>query len=199
MILSVISAVSPLLPIVLGFRNAPKSYIWWYAWVCLLSDLAIFLSKHYYEARYAWIANLFVVAEFLLFLLYFREKIFNRSKWLPAFIGLGLLLFVLTFKGWFIINRIGVSIFLVFYIVICVISYYRILKEQQAVHLEKSSVFWVTTGIFIYSSGTFFLFLGADALAVSSKDAATFLLAFFAPFNILKNVMLGIALSKKES
>lgn len=197
MILSLISTISPVLPIALGIRK-PKSYIWWYAWVCLLSDLAISLSKHHFFVKYAWIANLFVVIEFVLFLSYFKTNVFKGNNLLLAVMGLGLLLFLLTFKGWFIINRMGVSIFLVFYIVICVVSYYKILKEQQDVHLEKSSVFWVITGIFIYSSGTFFLFLGADALAGSNKEAGSFLLTFFAPFNILKNIMLGIALSKKE-
>jgi hypothetical protein len=203
MLLSFISILSPLFPILLGAKRNRRSYIWWYAWAGMIADLVVFFLKHICKQPTAWVSNVFVITEFVLILLYFSAKVF-RFKIFPLLVmmGTGLIFFAFTtfyFKGPFKVNLIGISVLNVIYIILCVLGYYRILKEQQIVHLEKYSGFWIISGIFIYASGSFFLFLEADALtAVNAKLMMMFWLSLFAPLNTLKNILLGIGLSKSE-
>lgn len=102
-------------------------------------------------------------------------------------------------QGWFVINRTGMCVLLSIYMLTCIAGFHKILKEQKTLHLEHSSFFWVNVAILIYSSGAFFLLLGADTIRAMNKEAITHLWnTLFLPLNILKNILLGIALSKKE-
>jgi hypothetical protein len=117
-------------------------------------------------------------------------------------LGVGFSFFIIhtsLTKGWFVINRVGTSVLLSIYTLCCIAGFLKILKEQRILHLEKSYQFWANVAILIYSSGAFFIFLAADTIRAENKAAMSQLWGtLFLSLNILKNILLGIALSKKE-
>lgn len=202
MVLLLISILSPLIPLVTGYRQARRNPLWWYALICILSDTSIFIVKRALHLNFAWIANLFVIAELFLFIMYFKSKVFRKNTLLYYLLFASFLFFTVhtsLTKGWFIVNRTGISVLLGIYMLCCIAGFYKILKEQKILHLEQSSLFWSNVAILIYASGAFFLFLVADTLRAENKVAMGQLWGtLFLSLNILKNILLGIALSKKE-
>jgi hypothetical protein len=166
------------------------------------TDLLATTLKRGFHLNNAWPANVFEVIEFTLFLLYYRNKVFTSNALFYIAYGSGILFFLLstTFNsGWLTLNRPGICVLLVCYISLAILGFYKILKEQKLLQIERSSFFWTNVAILIYSSGAFFLFLGADAIRAIDKQLMIKLwYTLFVSLNILKNILLGIALSKKE-
>jgi hypothetical protein len=202
-ILRLASVLSPLIPIIAGRKNR-SSFLWWYALASLLTELATFLIKSYLDPNNSIAGNLFEIAEYSLLLLYFRNKVSLRDTLFYSLLVCGLTFFILTTsfdKGWFRLNRVGISTLVVVYIALSITGFYTMLKQKKIVFLEKSSFFWANVAILIYSSGSFFLFLSTSHITNSADKAALTQLwgTLFVSLNILKNILLGIALSKKET
>jgi hypothetical protein len=132
-------------------------------------------------------------------LLYKKKVFYKKNTFFFVLLILGLLFFIshtTQTHNWFKLNRKGISILTLVYIINCIISFHNILREQKVIFLEKLSFFWVNTALLLYSSGAFFLFLIYDDL--NNKEQKMLWGTVFLSLNILKNILLGIALSKKE-
>lgn len=200
MILLICSILSPFFPLIYGWRRR-FSILWWYAFASLSADLVTSLFKRVLHRNFEWQGNIFALIEFTLIAFYYRHKIWKADSRFYIFWICGLLFFLgYTSLGhyWFSFNGIAISVFLLSYMSLGVLGFYTLIKEQQTIFIEQSSFFWANVAIFIYASGTFFLFLLADRLKKNDLNSLVLLWrTVFLSLNILKNILLGIALSKK--
>ncbi len=176
--------------------------MWWYAFASLGTELATYLIRAFINPKSSLAGNIFELIEFTLILLYFRNKVSLKDTLFYLLLGSGAIFFILTTtnKGWYKLNREGISTLLLVYIVLSISGFYTMLRQQKILFLEKSSFFWSNVAILIYAAGAFFLFLSTSHIKNSADRLALTQLwnTLFLSLNILKNILLGIALSKKE-
>lgn len=148
-------------------------------------------------------SNIFAILEFCLIIIYYKNKVFRSDTLFFLVLVEGLLLFFVTTYagfGWLKLNRLGVSLYMIHYIILAIAGFYTMLQQQKMLFLETSAFFWVNVTILVYASGAFFLFLSTSHIRNAADREALFQLwnTFFLSLNILKNILLGIALSKRE-
>lgn len=200
--LLLISILSPLIPIIAGFRNRSNT-LWWYSICSILNDCMIPVIRKTLGAEISVSSNIFAICEFILLLFYYKNRVFRRDTLFYFVLFVNIFLFLaLTSSdtGWLTLNRLGISIFMIQYIGLSIAGFLTILRQQKIVFLERSSFFWSNVAILTYSSGAFFLFLFTIHITDSEDWLALYRLwgTLFLSLNILKNILLGIALSKKE-
>jgi hypothetical protein len=200
MVLLICSILSPLFPLMYGWRKR-FSILWWYAFASLSTDLITSLFKRVLHRNFEWQGNVFALIEFTLIAFYYRRKILKSNNQFYIFWTTGLVFFLAytSFSHhWFSFNGLAISVLLLSYMSLGILGFYTLIKEQKTMFIEQSSFFWANVAIFIYASGTFFLFLLADRLKKNDMNSLMLLWStVFLSLNILKNGLLGIALSKK--
>lgn len=195
----IISILSPLFPLIAGFRRR-FTLLWLYVLTGFSFDLLITLIRRVLHWPHYLAANLFVLAEFLLVSFIYKDKIFKKPALFYSFTGLLSLFFIATTyeKAVADFNTFGSSFFSFSYIIYGIAGLYTLLQEQKVVFLEKSSFFWVNVAFIIYASGNFLLFLFRYYLQENDLELYKLLWStFFLSLNVVKNILLGIALSKK--
>jgi hypothetical protein len=159
------------------------------------------LFKRVLHRNFEWQGNVFALIEFTLIAFYYRHKILKSNNRFYIFWTTGLVFFLAytSFSHhWFSFNGLAISVLLLSYMSLGILGFYTLIKEQKTMFIEQSSFFWANVAIFIYASGTFFLFLLADRLKKNDMNSLMLLWStVFLSLNILKNGLLGIALSKK--
>ncbi len=198
-----LSILSPLFPLFTGWKNK-RSYMWIYALLGIGTDLAVYLSKHYFHTSYYWMGNLFLLSEFLLISFYFRSKIFKSSL---VFLGvnMGICIFYIlymllstSYADRF--NYTASSLFNLYYILLTIAGFYVLIKEAKLLPAERSSFFWVNTALLVYSAGNFFIFLLRNKINHTNPEIMLILWsAIFLSLNIAKNLLLGIAFLQQKS
>lgn len=195
----VLSIISPIIPLWVG-RNEKKSLLWIHAATGISFDILINIERRLLHGNYYWLANLFVIAEFLIISAIYRH-LFSRNTWL--FCGLLAMLSVyfcvatIHTSVWKF-NTSGASVFYFTYVVYAILGLYRMLTEQKFMFLDQSREFWVHCAFLIYGSGNFLLFLFSDYLMASDNSMFKLLWSlFFLTINITLNILLAIALSRK--
>lgn len=187
------------MPIFIGIRHR-FVLLWYYAIAGLFFDLLILLLKRVLHLNYSWAGNAFVLTEFVLITAYYSPHFFRRNKALWVLPAIPALYFVTTtwLNGIGKFNAIGASVFCFFFILYGIVGLYKMLQEQRVLFLERSSFFWVNVAFIIYASGNFLLFLFMDYLSqYNDRMLVVLWAASFLMLNIIKNILLGIALSKK--
>ncbi|WP_118950182.1 hypothetical protein [Taibaiella helva] len=200
--LLLLSILSPLLPIIAGLRRR-NNFLWWYAVCSILNEGLVPVVRRCFQAEVAITSNLFALCECCLIFLFYKNKVFPKGTLFYFWLGISLSFFITltTFDtGWFRLNRLGISVFLIEYIGLSIWGFFTILRQQKILFLEQSSFFWSNIAILIYSSGAFFLFLLTIHIKTAADKATLIQLwnTLFLSLNILKNILLAIALSKKE-
>jgi hypothetical protein len=199
-IIKLLSIFSPLIALVAGYRQR-FTLLWYYVLAGLFFDLLLPLLKRGLEVNHFWAGNLFILVEFLMISFYYRERIFRNKLLFGSIVLIGSMFFITstTVKSVFAFNAFGASVFFFVYIVYGIVGLYKMLQAQNELFLERSSFFWVNVAFIIYASGNFLLFLFMDYLR--QHDDKTLLMLWATSFqilNIIKNIVLGIALSKKS-
>lgn len=187
------------MPLIAGFKRR-FSILWFYALTCLSLDLATTFLRRVLDMKHYFAANLFALVEFLIISFFYRKKIFrNDAVFYTIVVTLGSFFIINTYPVALTdFNTFGSSFFSFSYIVYGIVGLYVLLKEQKVLFLEKSSFFWVNVAFIIYASGNFLLFLFRYYLQENDVQLYRLLWStFFLALNILKNVFLAIALSKK--
>lgn len=80
----------------------------------------------------------------------------------------------------------------------CIYYFFDQLKQTNNLAIYTSINFWVIIAFLIYLSGTFFLYIYADAM-LSDKVFLKIYLIINSSFYILKNVLLAIAMLMKPN
>lgn len=200
--LLLLSILSPLLPIIAGYKRRSNP-LWWYSVCSILNECLVPLVRNLLQAQVGITSNIFALSECLFIFLFYRNKVFRSDALFRFLLIANLCLFIMltsVYTGWFRLDRLGISIFLLQYIGLSIAGFYQILKQQKILFLERSSFFWSNVAILIYASGAFFLFLFTTSIKTTADQMALTQLwgTLFLSLNILKNILLTIALSKKE-
>lgn len=195
------SMASPMFAIIAGRRLYRRSFLWYYCVIAMIFDILAYILKNIVHVNYYWPGNVFVTIEFLSFIFFFRSTEFSLSR---KFLPLSLIVLVIYFstfvkRSFFELNSFGISLLYFYYIILSLLGFHRALIKPKAFFIEKTSFFWANTAIFIYTSGAFFILLFQEVLKKQNVQVlAEIWGTLFLSLNILKNILLGIALSKKE-
>ncbi len=94
----------------------------------------------------------------------------------------------------------GASVLYLVYMILAMLGLYDLIRSPREFYLEKSWFFWFVAGILIYGAGSFLLFLFRAYLL--EHAAELFYLTWHTVFqvvNIIKNIMIGLALSQYKT
>lgn len=197
-----LSSLAPLFPIIIGWHKR-FSILWWYALTGLCFDLMPYISKDWFHIGFYWLGNVYLGFEYFLLSFYYRNKVFKNKALFLCVFTTGIIIYI-TYTtcqhgSWLVFNYDATSFFNLYYLILSIIGFYFLLKEQRILFLDHSSFFWVNVAVLISSSGIFFIFLLRNTIEATDPKAMDILWdSVFLSLNILKNILLGIALSKKE-
>lgn len=200
--LLLLSACSSLLPLAAGRQTRGSRLLRCYALAGCFYDVAVLLQTCFLAGNTLLSGNLYLPLEFTLLALYYKKEVFVQKTSFPV-ISIIILLFYLAFttysKGWFYFNDTGTAVFNLYYTLVSLAGYLMLMREQKNSFLEKSAFFWANTAVIMYASGNLFIFL---LRYIELTDPLVFhdiWQRIFYPLNILKNVLLGIALSRRQT
>lgn len=198
----------PLLPFLffLLFKRKSKERAAWviffYILYCAINEFINLYLQQTSSRFVLYLFSVFTIIEFTFicyyFLLIFKEK--NRTRQLIKILWICFIFYAIlniTFKNkatsWDSIS-IGIESLLI----LMLSSYYLFIKIKRTNNLSfyTNFHFWVAITFLIYFSGTFFL----NIMAESMRRNPEYQLLYFGiniGFNILKNVMLAIAMTMK--
>lgn len=198
-----LSIFSALLPLVVGFKRR-SSLLWTYVLASFSCDILMYVLRWWMHASHLWVGNVFVSLEVLILTAYYgRQLKVKPTVYYTAAITLCMLFCIHTLAlpgGYNDFNSFGYSIINFILILYVIAGFYTILKDSNLIHLERSAFFWVNTAFLIYASGNFLLFLFNKYL--QQNDDLLFIILWSVSFkllNIIKNIILAVALSKKTS
>lgn len=197
------SITSAILPIIIGFKTR-KTLLWLYPVAGLFFDLLLMLFRRVLFINHFWIANTFILVEFIIIsCLYYRE-VFGRRKIfsIPAAALAVMFVITTTNASWQAINGHFAALFYFIYIFYGMAGLFTIIKRQEIVFLNTSGFFWMNVAFLVYASGSFILFLFWEYLL--AHDEKLFLNLWskvFVSLNITKNVLIALSLYyyKKEN
>lgn len=196
-----VSVCSALIPLWAGRKNK-RSLLWLYVATGLFFDLLINVNKRVFDVNYFWLANIFILCEFLYISFAYRPVLFNKQVIFYTVILSGSLFFITgtAMQSIWKFNTSGASLFYFIYIVYSVAGLYKLLVEQKFLFLEKSGIFWMHCAFLIYGSGNFLLFLFSDYLMAANNELfRTLWSTFFLIINTTLNLLLAVALSRKHA
>lgn len=195
-----LSICSPLLPLIAGWSKRCTT-LWYYVLSALSVDLTAYLFKHILHLSYYWLSNVFVLLEFLFLTYYYKNSIFKNAMLFRIISIAGAIVFLVHTTAsvhWLTFNYTASSVLYCYYMVLAIAGFYHLLREKKMLFLEQSQFFWANVAILIYASGNFFIFLLRNSVQASDPKMMMVLwTSVFLSLNILKNVLLGVALSKK--
>lgn len=133
-----------------------------------------------------FIANTFILFEYILVLLYFRQHFDNKFR-LVQYLTILVFLFCIYFVfrdddgrlaalNYLRFNGFNAAILCLNYMVLSISAYFFIMRSQRNYFLERSSFFWGTTAILIYATGVFLLFLFTGYLVSRNTELSKSLL-----------------------
>ncbi len=201
--LRILSWVSPLLALVLGWKYRRFSLLWNY---CLLGLIFDTLT---YCIRFVWfpgeqvitLGNLFILIELLAFGLFFYRYVFHRNRLFALSVAAVAVIFVVhtLLNALFKFNLTALVVLPIGYIGCCLLGFNAILKEQKIQRLERSFTFWALVAIFIFAAGAFFVYLVLSQIIDNkAQDVKVIWFSIFTCINILRYLLLGIALYQKN-
>jgi len=99
-------------------------------------------------------------------------------------------------QGWNSFNSNLMIVTAISFLILATLSFRQILQQVKYTRLEKTPIFWINTGIFIYYSGTLILFALSNKISVDPSAANLHLVvwALNCIFNSLLNTAYGFAL-----
>lgn len=197
MIVTLLSIVSPFFPFFTGINK--RNAIWRYVLVCILFDLCISIGRRLIpDFPVKLTANVFVLIEFVAICSIYKPILFSRrSAIFSVLILIPSTVFVIHTNslGLQRFNMVGASFFHFSYICLSVIGLYMLLKLSPAMHITDSDYFWLNSAFLVYGAGNVLLFLFRDQLIELKPDLFLVLWKYMhALLNIIKNILLGIAL-----
>ena len=143
--------------------------------------------------------HFYAIIEFsLIFTIYYRALYPSFSnKFLYWTLGgfLGFAIFnALFLQSLFTANSNVTTLSSVILVVLSLLYFYKTLKDSKLIHLEKSIMFWVSTGVLIYFSSSLVLFTFGNLLVSESISDTMSIWVVHVCFNIFYYSLLSIAL-----
>lgn len=140
--------------------------------------------------------RVFTVLEYLFFILYISYNIKN-SKLKTLFLLSFPLLLVIAFVDYSVnpsnqFDSLPSGIAAIVGITICIYCLFLLIRKISSIFLYQIPIFWFLSGIFIFYSGTLFLFLLSQQNLDNQSFAITFII-INGGFSILRNTLFSIA------
>ncbi len=201
------SFISHLLPLVafllfkLKTKEKPLRVIFFYILYSILNESVGFYLQTIRSEQSFILYSIFTVLEFSFFSLFYYY-ILPTAKAKKAIFPLWLFFIIFFFIDFFFINKmtgfdsVAIGIESLFIIFMCI--YYLITQIKGVTNLQvySTSNFWIIITFLIYLSGTFFLYI-LTATMINDKAFRIQYVYINSFFNILKNVLLSIAMLMK--
>ncbi|MCH8904562.1 MAG: hypothetical protein IIA45_11685 [Bacteroidetes bacterium] len=175
-----IAAGSILVPITLslvkfGKLTFPLKLLSTYLFLTMVLDIiVIFLARQ--GINNLFLFHLHTVLEVTAISLIYLQWFSNRRLW-KIIIGTFVLLFsvfavidVVFIEGVHTFNSYPRGIAAVYFLSLCVALFLQMLSTLNVRQLERSSLFWINTGILIYAPGTLFLFIVSNYTLGNTDD-----------------------------
>jgi hypothetical protein len=160
----------------------------------LLTDvLSYFLSREGITTN--WIVNAYLLVQFsLLWMIYFKELSKPRPFVLIATVFITYFFGSFFFNDFFNFNTHANSIAGLILVGIAIYHLYHLLNELPAANITNVPMFWVTFAVLCYYGGTLVLFLMNNLMLGKYLASHRMLWILHNICNILKNILLAIAL-----
>jgi hypothetical protein len=170
---------------------------------CAANDIwAFYLHKIAAFELLSFFSDLFTIVELCFFSWFFYLIIHNAKIKITvlllaiAFVIFSIFLYLFSSKNSSFSSIItGVETILI--IAMCIYYFFDKLKQPDTALIYTSTNFWIIISFLIYLSGTFFLYLYSDSNMLKNKIFLRQYIMINSSFNILKNVLLGIAMLMK--
>lgn len=194
----IISVSSFLIPLLVGFKNR-KTILWLYILTGFVFDIGLMLLKRVFHIDIFPLANVYVLAEFLLLFLYYYLSIGRQYHhfFLVTLLIAALYIIQTLVNGIDKRNGIGAASFYALYLVYALLGFYTISKKHQYQLITSSAFFWANVAVLLGSSGRVILFLFEDYLIVHQQTHLGYLWVVYRMFNVLINVLFAVALSRR--
>lgn len=145
------------------------------------------------------VLHVYTMVEFTTIMLFyqaiFKEYFAKYWAWLVIAVFLVFCLVNATFiQDWKIFNTYPRTIESILVISASLYYYYKITRQTLYNQIEKSPVFWVNTGFFIYFSGSFLLFTISNYILPFSFKFNMMVWQFHAFLSIVNNILIFIGL-----
>lgn len=151
-----------------------------------------------------WLSWPYAVIE-LAFILYIYRGVLGNTvpRWIFLVLGGGF--FILTTV---LVIRNGIhepaviprSVESCIVIGLCILYYYHLSQELNILHLERSAMFWITTGFLLFFCVELFFFLLQDQiLTLEEQDARSIYQYFYMAPIIVTNLIIAIGLCQNNS
>ena len=204
--IGIFSQLLPLVFFLLFKRNTKEKslrVIFYYILYCIVNEsLGFYLHQIHQDDLYIFTFAFFTVAEFSFFCLFYFYVLPNPNHKKFIF-PIWLCFVVFSLIDFFFMNRMeGFDSFTsglqtIFIIGLCI--YYLVIqiKGKTDLYIYSTSNFWIIITFLISLSGTFFLYILAENMIKNQKfvDLYNIINSFF---NLLKNVLLSIAMMMKS-
>jgi len=166
--------------------------------ICFAADtLVLFLRDA--DLRYQWVGNLFLLAEFVLFSIYFHRTL-GKPAWLPVVACMLVAAYTThTLRaGYDTLNFFAASLLCIAYLLYAMAAFYLMLQKLPAPFPERTGVFWVSCALLLYSGATTLLFLFADEIDKMIPEKKVRWSAAFLIMNLFKVGLLFPAIRAKH-
>ena len=170
---------------------------------CLLNEV---LGYYFHEIQFQYtfvVFAVFTIVEFTCFSLFYYYAFPLRSAKTKILIVLALFI-AFSFIDFFLVNKmnsfdsIAVGVESIIIILFCIGYLVVQLRGSDNLFVYSTSNFWIVITFLIYLSGTFFLYIMAENMIMSRSFLIQYTI-INSVFNILKNILLSIAMLMKDS
>lgn len=203
-----IGAFSHLLPLVfflLFKRKSKEKSLWvifYYFVYCALNESAGYYLHLMHIENVYFLYALFTVVEFSFFCLFYFN-VFPNNNAKKVIFPLWLCFILYSCIDFFFINKMngfdsftsGLQTILI--IGLCIYYLFVQIRGSNTLFVYSTSNFWIIITFLIYLSGTFFLYIMAETM-INDKVFRVQYIIINSIFNILKNVLLSIAMLMKS-
>ena len=200
----IFSTLLPLVFFLLFKRNGKQDslrVILFYVLYCIVNEAMGFYLQNIRSANFRYLLYAFTVVEYSFFC-YFIYLILNRSKVRKAIVFIWIVFLLFSFIDLFYVNEghgfdsftSGIESIII--LLLCVYYLFSQIAGSNSLLIYSTFDFWVAIGFLIYFSGTFFLYLMTDKMMKSPHFQQLYFVINIS-FNILKNILLSIAMTMK--
>lgn len=201
LILYLVSLLSPLLPLILCYKQR-HTLLWKYILVAFVFDILTTVLKRGLHIPHHPVTNTFILTEFILLAFIYKKELSINP--ILFYIPLAVIsIFFITDTvpiALYELNTVGASTFSIVYIILAVTGLYKMLADAEGLNYNRSYFFWLNVAILVYASGILFLFLFKDYLKAHDNKLFSILWSiFFRSLNTFKNIFLTLALYYKPA
>lgn len=202
-----IGIFSQLLPLVFfllyKFHSKEKELrvIFYYIMYCILNESLGFYLQIIHSNKVYILYSLFTIFEFSFFCLFYyfvtgKAKRFIFPIWIGFIIIAAIDFFFVNKMGGFDSFTSGMEALLI--IGLCIYYLFMQIKGSNSLLIYSTTNFWIIITFLIYVSGTFFLYIMTEMM-VNNFSFKVQYIYINSSFNILKNVLLSIAMLMKSN